>query len=322
MFRSFQLVGLASSAHVLSIKMTNQVQNGKGFEWAVAVAASSKLGISIRDSKESRDAAERFSSLPAAKQQSFRLCAEKAVAYVADVEGLQSDRLGTVALSRDGAGVRGDVRDVVLSLNGRDIGISCKTNHEAFKHSRLSGKIDFVNKWGLGDGCSDRYWLSVRPLFSELAALRKQSSGRLKWSDLSEYQARFYLPVLEAWRTELLRVAGGNGDDSKLAATAFCQYIIGKIDFWKVVSRPDQVKLYAFNMKDSLGTNKTILPNRILGIDNYDGSKYSMTVRMNEGYQFNFRLHNASSKIEASLKFDVQSEGLPSHIHQHDIFVR
>jgi hypothetical protein len=158
-------------------------------------------------------------------------------------------------------------------------------------------------------------------LFSELAALRKQSSGQMKWSDLSEYQARFYLPVLEAWRAELLRVAGGDGDESKLAATALCQYIIGRIDFWKVVSRPDQVKLYAFNMKDSLGTNKTILPNRILGIDDYDGSKYSMTVRMNEGYQFNFRLHNASSKVEASLKFDVQSEGLPSHIHQHDILI-
>jgi hypothetical protein len=143
----------------------------------------------------------------------------------------------------------------------------------------------------------------------------------MKWTDLDNYQERFYIPVLAAWKTELLRVAGGDDTASRLAATALCRYIIGKIDFWKVISRQDQVRLYAFNTEDSLGTNKTVLPNRILGIDSYDGSQYSMTVRMNEGYQFNFRIHNASSKIEASLKFDVQSEGLPSHIHQHDILI-
>lgn len=301
--------------------MTSQVQHGKGFEWAVALAAKERLGIALIDSDEARHAASCYSELPAAKQQTFRACAEKAVAYVADIEHLQSDASGRVGLSQDSAGAHGDVRDVILSVNGREIGISCKTNHEAFKHSRLSGKIDFVKKWGLGASCSEEYWAAVRPLFSELAGLRKQSSAQKKWSELGDYQARYYIPVLSAWRTELLRVAGGDDAESKMAATALCRYVIGETDFWKVISRPDQVRLYAFNTQKSLGTNKTVLPNRILGIDNHDGSQYSMTVRMNEGYQFNFRLHNASSRVEASLKFDVQSEGLPSHIHQHDIFI-
>lgn len=301
--------------------MTSQVQHGKGFEWAVALAAKERLGIKLMHSDEARQAASCYSELPASKQQTFRACAEKAIAYVADIEHLQPDAAGRVGLSQDSAGAHGDVRDVILSLNGREIGISCKTNHEAFKHSRLSGKIDFVKKWGLGAGCSDEYWAAVRPIFSELAALRKQSSAQRKWSELGDYQARYYIPVLAAWRTEILRVAGGDDAESKLAATALCRYVIGEIDFWKVISRPDQVRLYAFNTQKSLGTNKTILPNRILGIDNHDGSQYSMTVRMNEGYQFNFRLHNASSRVEPSLKFDVQSEGLPSHIHQHDIFI-
>jgi hypothetical protein len=301
--------------------MASQVQHGKGFEWAVALAAKERLGITLINSDEARRAASCYGELPVAKQQTFRACAEKAVAYVADIEHLQPDAAGRVGLSRDSAGAHGDVRDVILSLNGREIGISCKTNHEAFKHSRLSGKIDFVKKWGLGAGCSDAYWTAVRPIFSELAGLRKQSSARRKWSDLGDYQARYYIPVLSAWRTELLRVAGGDNAESKTAATALCRYVIGEIDFWKVISRPDQVRLYAFNTQKSLGTNKTVLPNRILGIDDHDGSQYSMTVRMNEGYQFNFRLHNASSRVEASLKFDVQSEGLPSHIHQHDIFI-
>jgi hypothetical protein len=301
--------------------MGSQVVHGKGFEWAVALAAKERLGVTLVSSDEARHAASCYSELPASKQQTFRACAEKAIAYVADIEHLQPDAAGRVGLSQDSAGAHGDVRDVILSLNGREIGLSCKTNHEAFKHSRLSGKIDFVKKWGLGAGCSDEYWAAVRPIFSELAALRKQSSAQRKWSELGDYQARYYIPVLTAWRTELLRVAGGDDAESKLAATALSRYIIGEIDFWKVISRPDQVRLYAFNTQKSLGTNRTVLPNRILGVDNHDGSQYSMTVRMNEGYQFNFRLHNASSRVEASLKFDVQSEGLPNHIHQHDEFI-
>ena len=301
--------------------MASQVQHGKGFEWAVAYAAKQSLGVEIGDSEETRFAYACFNELSDVKQRTFRTCAEKAIAYVVDVEKLRPDSAGGITLSQDSAGSHGDVRDVILNLNGREIGISCKTNHEAFKHSRLSGKIDFVKKWGLGAGCSEEYWAAVRPIFSELAALRKQSSAQKKWSELGDYQARFYIPVLSAWRTELLRVAGGDDAQSKLAATALCRYVIGEMDFWKVISRPDQVRLFAFNTQKSLGTNKTVLPNRILGIDNHDGSQYSMTVRMNEGYQFNFRLHNASSRVEASLKFDVQSEGLPSHIHQHDIFI-
>jgi hypothetical protein len=299
--------------------MSSQVQHGKGFEWAVALAAKDRFGIKLLHSDEARHAARCYSALPAAKQLTFRACAEKAVAYVADIEKIGPDATGSVGLSNDSAGAHGDVRDVILKLSGREIGISCKTNHEAFKHSRLSGKIDFVKKWGLGAGCSSEYWAAVRPIFTELAALRKQSSARKKWSELGDYQARYYIPVLDAWRTELLRVAGGDDAESKLAASALCRYVIGKIDFWKVISRPDQVTLYAFNTQKSLGTSKTVLPNRIIGIDTFDGSQYSMTVRMNEGYGFNFRLHNASSRVEPSLKFDVQSEGLPSHIHQHNI---
>ncbi len=301
--------------------MATQVQHGKGFEWAVAEATSQLLAVKIVDSEGTRYAASCFDGLDPAKQKLFRTCAEKSVAYVAERESLRPDAAGSVTLSSDAAGAHGDVRDVLLKTNDRSIGISCKTNHEAFKHPRLSGKIDFVKKWGLGAGCSDAYWAAVRPIFSELADIRKQSSATKKWSELDRYQERYYMPVLDAWKTELLRVAGGDDPTSRQAAKALCQYIIGQKDFWKVISERDLVRLYAFNTQKSLGTSRTKLPTQILGIDSIDGSQYSLNVRMNEGYQFNFRLHNASSRVEASLKFDVQSEGLPSHIHQHDIFI-
>jgi len=310
-----------SSNCVVFTNMGTQVQNGKGFEWAVASAASELLSVSIGDSDELRYAASCFSKLAPAKQKLFRACAEKSVSYVAEVEGLRRDAAGSVNLAPDSAGAHGDVRDVLLSINGRDIGISCKTNHEAFKHSRLSGTIDFVKRWGLGASCSDAYWATVRPIFLELAEIRKKSPS-FKWSDIGNYQDRYYLPVLGAWKDELLRTAGGGDPASKDAAKALCQYIIGRRDFWKVISGSDQVRLYAFNMQKSLGTSKTKLPTQILGIDSIDGSKYSLNVRLNEGYQFNFRIHNASSRVEPSLKFDIQSEGLPSHIHQHGIYIR
>jgi hypothetical protein len=301
--------------------MATHVQHGKGFEWAVASATSQLLAVKIVDSSETRYAASCFNSLDPARQKQFRACAEKSVSYVAEVEGLRPDQAGSVNLSADAAGAQGDVRDVLLSVNGRNIGISCKTNHEAFKHSRLSGTIDFVKKWGLGSGCSNAYWSAVRPIFSELAEIRKKSSSTVKWSDLGDYQSRFYLPVLSAWKEELMRVAGGGDPTSQAAATALCKYIIGQIDFWKVISGSDHVRLYAFNTQKSLSTTKTKLPTQITGIDRLDGSQYSLNVRMNEGYQFNFRLHNASSRVEPSLKFDIQSESVPKHIHQHDIFI-
>ena len=39
---------------------------------------------------------------------------------------------------------KGDVRAVVIKRKAAKIGISSKTNHDAFKHVRLSGKADFV----------------------------------------------------------------------------------------------------------------------------------------------------------------------------------
>jgi hypothetical protein len=34
-------------------------------------------------------------------------------------------------------------------------------------------------------------------------------------------------------------------------------------------------------------------------------------VTFNRGYSINFRIHSASSKVESSLKFDVNAIGLP-----------
>ena len=43
-------------------------------------------------------------------------------------------------------------------------------------------------------------------------------------------------------------------------------------------------------------------------------SKNTIELYMNEGWQFSFRIHNASTIVEPSLKFDIQIEGMPTSI--------
>ena len=39
-----------------------------------------------------------------------------------------------------------------------------------------------------------------------------------------------------------------------------------------------------------------------------------MELYLDEGWQFSFRIHNASTYVETSLKFDVQIIGMPTSI--------
>jgi len=61
-------------------------------------------------------------------------------------------------------------------------------------------------------------------------------------------------------------------------------------------------------------------PNCGTWVNNKNGGQYSKTVVFNHGYSINFRIHNASSRVEASLKFDIKAIGLPtSEVYQQTI---
>ena len=73
-------------------------------------------------------------------------------------------------------------------------------------------------------------------------------------------------------------------------------------------------------MRDvTLATAHTPLPHRIIAIERVNGGRYSKTVVFNQGYSINFRIHNASSKVEPSLKFDIKAVGLPPALYRHTI---
>ena len=304
--------------------MSSQVVNGKAFEWATALAISDALSVEILESPEAEVAKSFYEQISQELRDRFIQNSSLGVEHILHREAKSDVLKGAIGirLAKDSTGQKGDVRDVVItSENAAEIGISCKTNHSDFKHPRLSDRIDFVKQWGLSpDGCSKEYWNTVRPIFLQLREIRQQSEAKALWSELPNKHTDIYLPILTAFEKELHRLTDIHSTNSKIASQALAKYTIGSNDFYKLISESKGVKIQAFNMNGSLAGKKTSLPEFMLGTDDLDGSKESITVRMNKGYAFNFRLHNASSRVEPSLKFAVSAAGLPpGEIYQNHL---
>ena len=100
------------------------------------------------------------------------------------------------------------------------------------------------------------------------------------------------------------------------------QYIVGRQDFYKVVRQKDFVSIQSFNLNGSLewGTRWHI-PQGIAQIQRKPGSMSTLLVTFAGGWQLSFRIHNASKRVEPSLKFDIQFVALPVTVANHQIRV-
>lgn len=292
----------------------SQVANGKAFEYAVATELQKQLEIPVRSGPEVDICKNAFHSVGPEFQRALSGAAEVAVKHVLELERtkLAAATLEEIWIAADDRGQHGDVRDVVIETSVGPIGISCKNNHAAFKHSRLSGRLDFVKKWGLDEaGCSETYWKEIRPVFAELEVIRKQSNATARWSDLPDVPSRFYWPILDAFDNELTRLSSPRSPIAASVSRNLVMYVVGQLDFYKVIRRPEHVTVQGFNFNGTLATNRTRGPSHVIGIDKLNGGQYSKTVRLNRGFTFNFRIHNASSRVEPSLKFDITAISLP-----------
>lgn len=295
--------------------MASQVINGKAFEWAVGVAIAQQTGFDIILDKVATHNQSCFDSETISQKQrdNYINTAKHAIQHILEKECLTSGA-GTVTFLPDIRGQAGDVRDIVITTADKTIGISCKTNHDAYKHSRLSKKLNFVKKWGLDTvGCSTTYFNSITPLFDELAKIRKDSKGHATWAELTDKSGRFYWPVLDAFAAELERI------QSPQMCSDFIKYLVGNHDFYKIVSRPNAIAIQAFNLNGTLNVSKPQLPTKIDLIKNKNGTQYSKTIIFDKGWSFNFRIHSASSKVEASLKFDINAIALSPKLYTHHI---
>jgi HaeIII restriction endonuclease len=297
--------------------MAGQAKNGKAFEWAVAKAINELTGYEIFVNNAAQVALTCYESVTNKQRQNYVSTAFAGVSHILDKERSRLDNKACqISLASDVEGQTGDVRDVLICGDDFVIGISCKTNHDALKHSRLSDKRDFIKQWGLNpDGCSQAYWTIIKDLFGRLRVIKKQSKGKALWSELGNYQQEYYWPILDAFTDEIKRLQTQNGIAGDLLS-----YLVGKHDFYKVISSSKKVEIQAFNFNGTLSVQKSKLPDSIVGIDKKNGGQYSKTIRFNRGYTINFRIHNASSRVEPSLKFDIKALSFPPReIYNHHI---
>lgn len=108
------------------------------------------------------------------------------------------------------------------------------------------------------------------------------------------------------------------------------KYLLGNNDFYKVITinRQKTTKVQAFSLYGTLNRKAgTIqpqiklptlhLPSRFYDISFKPNSKNTILVAADGGWEISMRIHNASSKVEPSLKFDVQLVGIPPSLYTH-----
>jgi len=314
--------------------MASQTINGKAFEFALLTEFKDRLTpkttVSVIVSEPYNTAQKCFNSFAEEEQGHYRLVSSFAVNFLIDIEPRLSNDINEkdvlkLEIVSDTQGQSGDVRDVlaIRALQKWEIGISAKNNHRAVKHSRLSNDIDFGEKW-LGISCSETYFDEIKPVFDELARLRKQSKATQKWETLGDYHKTVYLPILNAFKKELIRL---DSENQGIVAQRLVEYLIGNQDFYKVIKGDKKVEIQAYNLHGTLNLPfesikpkfkmpRLKLPNRLIEVVFQDNSDTTLLVTLSEGWQISFRIHNASSRIEPSLKFDINLVSAP-----HSLFV-
>lgn len=311
---------------------SRQMITGKAFEYAILLEFKEKLekitNVEVINNSALEVAKNCFNEFDKNGKGRYLLTASFAVNFLIDIEPRLSNELTNedilqLEIITDSKGEEGDVRDVLaIRLEQKwEIGISAKNNHHAVKHSRLSDKIDFGEKW-LGIKCSEQYFSEVTPIFSQLRKLKQESNSTKRWDSLNNHHETVYIPILKAFTKELQNIYSAN---NSYVASRLVEYLVGTKDFYKVIKNKNSVEIVAYNLRGTLNlpfkniepkfiTPQVQLPTKILDILFKEDSKTTIIVKLNNSWKLSFRIHNASSRIEPSLKFDINLLEFPKSL--------
>jgi len=291
---------------------------GRAFEYGITDSFSKNLPASIVKNAQFIKAEQCFHDCPENEKRNIVLASNKAVTFLIEHDSLLSKSDFGLSIQSDQRGKVGDVRDVIVHNNtiNVDIGISAKNRHWAVKHSRLSEHINFGKEW-FGISCSKVYFNQITPLFKELHEIKRNGE---EWKNIPNKIQRFYIPVLNAFHSELVVLSQSYpGEVAKLLV----KYLLGKYDFYKVIKENGEVSIYSFNINGTLKWgNKLPLPSKIVDISQKPESDTTLVIIFDHGWQISFRIHNASTLVEPSLKFDINIVGLPGTISKNEITYR
>ncbi|GAA8582893.1 hypothetical protein KYTH42_08820 [Helicobacter pylori] len=310
----------------MSDKSNNQ---GRAYEYAWCLALEQKLSVLkkvIVDKQNGFNACYRaYESLEKSLQERYLESAKQGVLLLLDCEPLLSEVIGssqneiTLSLQKDKLGEIGDIRDILIYFDRFCIGLSIKHNHDAVKHSRLSKDLDFGEKW-LGVRVSQNYKDTIKPLFERLENAKKEG---MLWRDFPNKEQEIYAPLLQAFKKEVLRI---DENEKNKVPQKMVEYLLGKYDFYKAIllEREQKTKLEAYHFNNTLNRSlknkpKRIiplskLPTRMIYFDFKPKSFNTLELVLNEGWSFSLRIHNASSRVEPSLKFDIKLLSKPESV--------
>ena len=309
--------------------MSNQSNNkGRAYEFACLVALEREIGklrpVSIVRNSSYTAAKRAWDSIDSDLQAIYEVSALSAILSVFNLEPLiieDGEDMLELKIQSDNEGKEGDVRDILIIRRGIEweIGLSIKHNHFAVKHSRLAKSLDFGKKW-FGIECSEQYWNDIAPIFTYLTS---EKASERKWSELPAKERDIYMPLLQAFVNEIKRSYDLHGG---IIARKMVEYLLGQFDFYKVISIDNQrtTQIQTFNLRGTLnkaGNKRSLttvpiaaLPTRIVNAEFKPGSTNTIELYLDNGWQFGFRIHNASTYVETSLKFDIQIIGMPATI--------
>lgn len=311
--------------------MATQTQKGKAFEYACLKALYDQLSrdqeVLTEETEAYHTAKVFYEELDAITTNKMDKAARAALKIITRLEPQLENSDGNsplyLKIQEDAKGIAGDVRDVVCGRRQKDweIGFSCKHNHTAVKHSRLSGTIDFGLMW-FDKACTDTYFEQIQPIFQMLSELRDQE---IKWREVKQKDDTVYVPLLNAFVEELRRLEQQHPEE---IPAALISYLLGKNDFYKVITQDSKklTTIQAYNLLSSLNksakqvkptvkVHQLKLPAKFYDISYKEKSKNTIIVTCDGGWALSFRIHNASTYVEPSLKFDVQLIGVPQGLH-------
>ena len=301
--------------HIKNLKLLSKRQtNGRGLEYAFALAVESCLGVRVSGDIKAlrRNAYERLGS---EMKEVFSKDARALLAHLLQLEGIPQGEGGWSARYLDDASARdGDVRDIVISKGDREVGISCKSNHKAFKHSRISPESSLRVAWRLSpvSGSDRGYVQELGRLFDDL-----ESQTFDDWSDLGARRKQaFYDACIAAFNKEIRRLIGEIGDSE--ISFRLAKYFLGSKGYYKCVVSRGGSFLQAFCFGRSV-VARISFPRRLIALDSPPGKHGVLHMHFDRGFSFSLRLHNASSSYERSLKFDIQALALPQSLYTHHL---
>ena len=167
----------------------------------------------------------------------------------------------------------------------------------ALKYANVDIKSDFGAEW-YNLPCNDSYWNVIKPIYARLQSLKEE---KVAWHDMPDKEDSVYLPIVDAFIKEMNRAYKA---DSSIPARLIT-YLLGIRGIYEYKEGE--------NNKATL-IPKADLPTEIISLRFKPDSKSTAELYLNNGWSLSFRILNASTIVEPSLKFDIQFLGVPANI--------